>query len=225
MSSIPTDNASARLLSHHLQELEASTISPAVRDARGYTSITNPRALPSIFTRKQRTMHGLLIPIRDVTGDVVSYQLKPDNSRVDASGRTVKYETASGGRSCIDVPVSVLPLLRNADVPLWITEGCKKVDSGLSNGIACIVGLTGVENWQSQGMALPDWKEIALRGRRVIIAFDSDAMTKASVRGALERFGSWLGMQQADVRYLIMPALPDGSKCGLDDWFVTGGSL
>lgn len=85
----------------------------------------------------------------------------------------------------------VLILLRDSTVPLWITEGWKKVDSALSNGIGCIVSLTGVENWQSDGMALPDWKEIALRGRRVVIAFASDVMVKASVRSALERFAAW----------------------------------
>ena len=116
-------------------------------------------------------------------------------------------------------------LLRDPSVPIWITEGCKKVDSALSNNIGCIVGLTGVENWQSHGMALPDWKEIALRGRRVIIAFDSDVMVKASVRSALARFAEWLDMQKGEVRYLVLPALPDGSKCGLDDWFAQGGRL
>jgi hypothetical protein len=32
-------------------------------------------------------------------------------------------------------------------------------------------------------------------------------------------------MKGAEVRYLPMPDLPDGSKCGLDDWFVSGGTV
>lgn len=216
---------SISLLDQHQEELDGSAISPAIIAARGYMSITNPRALPPLFTGAQRDLHGLLIPLRDVTSNVVSYQLKPDNPRMGANGKPIKYETAAAGRSCIDVPAPVLPLLRTSDVPLWVTEGCKKVDSALSNGIGCIVGLTGVENWQSGGMALPDWKEIALRSRRVVIAFDSDVMVKASVRNALERFAAWLEMQKADVQYLVLPSLPTGAKCGLDDWFVQGGRL
>ncbi|MGI8403650.1 MAG: DUF3987 domain-containing protein, partial [Thermomicrobiales bacterium] len=145
--------------------------------------------------------------------------------RTDAKGDLIKYETASNGRMCIDVPASVLPYLRDPDAPLWITEGCKKVDSALSHGISCVVGLLGVDGWSSGGMALPDWKEIALRDRDVVIAFDSDVMANRKVRAALERFHRYLDMHGARVRYLVMPALPDSSKCGLDDWFASGKNV
>jgi len=197
---------------HHRSELEnGSAIDPAIIEERGYQTITNSRSLPREFTGKQREHYGLLMPVQDVTGAVATYQLKPDNPYEDASGRVVKYMTAAAGRPCIDVPERVRPHLRNADMDLWITEGCKKVDSALSHGVPCIVGLLGVENWQSNGMALPDWKEIALCERRVVIAFDSDVMTKSSVRNALERFSAWLKLQRADVRYLLLPEL-DGPR-------------
>lgn len=192
----------------HRNELETgSSIDPDIIAEREYRSVTNPRSLPKMFTGAQRRLHGLLIPVRDVTGDIAIYQLKPDNPPDNTRGRLIKYMTATGGRSCIDVPARVLPHLRNIEIDLWITEGCKKVDSALSHGVPCIVGLLGVENWSSQGMALPDWKEIALRGRRVVIAFDSDVMTKESVRDALKRFAEWLIVQRADVRFLLMPEL------------------
>jgi hypothetical protein len=194
------------LSSEHRFELETgSAIAPDIIAEREYQTITNPRALPVVFTGAQRKHSGLLFPIRDVTGDIATHQLKLDNPPDDANGRPIKYMTAAAGRSSIDVPTRVLPHLRNADVDLWVTEGCKKVDSALSHGIPCIVGILGVENWQSNGMALPDWKEIALRDRRVIIAYDSDVMTKSSVRNALERFAAWLKLQRADVRFLLMP--------------------
>lgn len=200
------------LSSNHLAELRASAISDDVIAERGYETITNPKALPPQFIHGQRERAGLLIPIRDVTGDIGTWQEKPDDPRIDANGRPIKYETAKAGRSCIDVPTRVLPYLRDKDRDLWIAEGCKKVDSGLSNGLTCIIGLLGVDGWSSDGMTLPDWKEIALRGRRVVIAFDSDVMTKGSVRAALERFARWLEMQQAEVRYLVMPDLPNDGK-------------
>ena len=216
----------ASLSDGHLQEVHASAIAPEIIEARGYQSITNPRALPELFASHQRKRPGLLIPIRDVTGAVVTYQLKPDDPRLDAStGKPIKYETAANGRTCIDVPPAVLPILRDTRKPLWITEGCKKVDSGLSNGIPCIVGLSGVWNWLSDKTRLPDWDEIPLKGRSVVIAFDSDAMVSHKVRAALERFGRWLAeIQQAEVHYLVMPQLPDGGKCGLDDWFANGST-
>lgn len=223
--SIPGTDTTRRLGAHHLRELAASAISLEVIAARGYLSVTDPQSLPIAFAGYQRRP-GLLIPIGDVTGTLASWQLKPDEPRTSAeTGKPIKYETAAGGRTCLDVPAKVRPLLRNAEIPLWITEGAKKVDSGLSNGVACIIGLSGVDGWSSQGMALPDWKEIALRRRRVVLAFDSDVMAKASVRGALERLFRYLDMHAADVRSVVMPDLPDGSKCGLDDWFATGGTV
>jgi hypothetical protein len=215
-----------RISNTHLKEFEASAIAADVIETRDYQTIINSRALPAVFTGKQRDLHGWIVPIRDVTGQIANYQIKPDNPRTDPNtGKPRKYETATGGRTCIDVPAAVVPLLRSPAATLWITEGSKKVDSGLSNGIACIVGLLGVDGWSSDGMALPDWKEIALQGRRVHLAFDSDVMTKASVRGALERLARYLTMHKAEVRYVLMPDLPDGSKCGLDDWFAAGGTV
>ena len=200
-------------LSHnHLAELRASAISDDIIAERGYETITNPKALPPQFTGKQAALYGWLAPIRDVTGEIGIWQLKPDVPRTDAKGDLIKYETASNGRMCIDVPASVQQYLRDPDVPMWITEGCKKVDSGLSNGLSCIIGLLGVDGWSSGGMALPDWKEIALRGRDVVIAFDSDVMTNHKVRGALERLARYLDMQGARVRYLVMPDLPNDGK-------------
>jgi replicative DNA helicase len=213
--------------SRHRHELEVgSAIAPERIEERGAVSIDNPRALPDAFTGPQRTLSGLLFPIHDVTGTVSAWQLKPDNPRLHPdTGKPIKYETAIGSRPSIDVPPSVRPMLRMPDVPLWITEGCKKVDSALSNGIACIVGLLGVWNWKSGGAALPDFDEIVLRDRRVNIAFDSDVMRKEGPRAAIEALARFLEMRGADVRFVVMPDLPGGEKCGLDDWFAAGGTV
>ena len=69
---------------------------------------------------------------------------------------------------------------------------------------------------------LPDWDNIDFTARRVVIAFDSDMMVKPSVRGALEGLKRALEFRGAVVRYCLMPALPDGTKCGLDDAFASG---
>lgn len=210
----------------HRRELKASAISDEVIAQRGYATVVNPRAVPSEYFADYQRLPGWLVPIRDVTGSVASMQLKPDQPRADRdTGKPIKYESAAHGRNCVDVPESVRPLIKDRRVPLWVTEGCKKVDSAISNGIPCIVGLTGVWNWLSERTRLPDWDEIPLKGREVVLAFDSDVMTSDKVRAALERFSRWLAeIQGANVRYLILPPSLDGSKVGLDDYFAAGGT-
>jgi len=198
MSSLPI------LAEKHRKELYASAISDDVIEARGYRSITNPRTLPVEFTGEQRRLDGLLIPIRNTQGEIASYQLKPREPRM-IDGRPAKYEHAIHGRICLDVPAAALPYLQNTDATLWITEGAKKVDSAVSNGIPCTIGIPGVWMWQQHGPALPDWRDIALKGREVVIAFDSDVMTKPSVRSALDQLSGFLRYRHANVRFCLLP--------------------
>jgi replicative DNA helicase len=209
----------------HLEELRASDISPDVIGSRGYRSVTDPSQLPEEFKGAQRTLKGLLIPVRDVTGRIALHQLKPDEPRTDDKGRNRKYEWPAGVGLRLDVPEAALPFLRDATTPLWVTEGSKKVDSAVSHGIPSIIGLAGVWCWMSNGLALPDWHEITLDGRDVIIAFDSDVMTKANVRDAIDRLARYLELRGAHVRYCLLPPLPSGDKCGLDDWLAEGHSM
>ncbi len=192
------------LAENHRKELRASAISDEVIASRGYATVTNPKALPPEFTGEQRRLDGLLIPIRNTQGEIVSHQLKPRIPRT-FNGKTGKYEQAKNGRICLDVPDAARPYLLNPEATLWITEGAKKVDSAVSNGIPCTIGLPGVWMWQQHGPALPDWRDIALKGREVVIAFDSDVMTKSSVRSALEQLTGFLRYRNAIVRFCLLP--------------------
>jgi hypothetical protein len=109
----------------------------------------------------------------------------------------------------LDVPVRVRAQLGNPAEPLWITEGSRKADSAVSADLCCIA-VMGVWSWKGRDAAdattaLGDWESVALKSRRVYIAFDSDVMTKASVQLALRRFGAFLGSRGADVRYVYLP--------------------
>lgn len=68
------------------------------------------------------------------------------------------------------------------------------------------------------------WDDIALSGRQVYVAFDSDAMTKDSVKTALDSFTAFLLSREAQVAWVVLPqkCLPSGetAKLGLDDWLV-----
>jgi len=208
-----------RLSPPHRDELEASAISQEQIDTRGYATITNPNLLPTAFKGKMR-VPGLLIPIRNTQGEIVAWQLKPDAPWRSKEGKLAKY--LSAGRIVLDVPDAARPYLRATGEPLFVTEGSKKVDSAVCHGIPSIVGVLGVWMYRSDRMALPDWDDIALNGRTVILAYGSDVMRKAGPRGALEALAQYLEHRGARVRFCLMPDLPDGSKCGLDDAFAAG---
>lgn len=198
------------LSAKHRHELETgSAIAPDVIAERGYFTAYHADDLPAAFADWQRRP-GLVVPIRDTTGRTVAWQVKANEPRRDKAGKPIKYDTATGGRQCLDIPERSRAHLGNPNVPFWITEGAKKCDAGLSHGIRCIIGVQGVYGWRGKNehggtVALPDWEAIALNGRDVVLAFDSDVMTKASVRGALERLSTFLTQRGARVRYLLLP--------------------
>ena len=111
-------------------------------------------------------------------------------------GKIVKYETPIGQRNGIDVPPDVGPMLGDPSIPLWITEGSKKADCAALRGL-CIIALPGVWSWRGTNKhggktAVSDWNDIALNGRRVILAFDGDVARKPSVRKALYALADFL---------------------------------
>jgi hypothetical protein len=197
------------LLAHHVGLLASSAIDPSVATARGYRSIVHPADLARLgFKPYQCRVPGLLIPIHDVTGRVALYQNRPDKPRTKA-GKSVKYETPSGARMCVDVPPSIRPHLGDPSIRLVVTEGARKADSAVSQGLCCISFL-GVWNWRGTNlsggkMALSCWESIALNGREVILAFDSDVMSNPNVHQALVRLSEFLRSRGASVKYAYLP--------------------
>jgi hypothetical protein len=116
----------------------------------------------------------------------VLHQVRPDEARRDSKGRVLKYETPRDAGVKLDVHPSMRAALGAPDVPLLVTEGVKKVDAAATAGLCC-VGLLGVDSWRgrnSQGglTALIEWNDVHLRGRSVLLCFDSDVMVKAAGR-------------------------------------------
>jgi hypothetical protein len=212
----------------HMLEVD-SGIRPDVIAARGYFTARTPADLARRgFAESQRNAPALVLPIHDVWGKVATYQARLDAPR-SRDGKSLKYETVAGACMVLDVHPAIREHLGTPKRPLWITEGIKKADAALSHGLDCIA-LLGVWNWRGtneQGgkTALPDFEAIALNGRRVYLAFDSDVIDKESVRLALSRLGAMLERRGADVRVIRLPNGPDGAKVGLDDYLVSGGSI
>ncbi len=216
----------SRLFAQHVAKLTGSAIDPAVAHERGYVSADTKAQLEREgFAASQRRPPALVIPLWSVTGERSGAQLRPDEPRY-VDGKAAKYETRAGQKMLLDVPPRVRPHLGNPARPLVITEGPLKADAAVSAGLDC-VALLGVWNWRGTNkdggrVALPDWELVALNGRRVVIAFDSDAMLKESVHGALGRLGEFLRRRGADVAYAYLPHGEAGAKIGLDDWLAEG---
>lgn len=214
------------LLPQHQHLIATSGIAPEVAAARGYRSITTKADARRLgFGDAQCNVPALLIPVWGVTGEVVTYQLRPDTPRVK-DGKPLKYETPVGSHMALDIPCDVHAMLGDPAIPLIITEGARKADSAVSQGLCCIA-LLGVWNWRGRNahdgkVALPDWEHIALSGRTVRVAFDSDVMEKAAVYAALVRLGAFLRQRGAQVEMIYLPAGPGGAKTGLDDFFSAG---
>jgi Domain of unknown function (DUF3854) len=222
--------ASSTLLPRHAALLDASAIATEVAAARGYRSVTTRAELRRLgFSERQARVPALLLPVWNVRGEITSYQVRPDEPRVDGRGRAVKYETPVGSRMTVDVPPMCRDRLGDPRAPLLVTEGLRKADAAASAGLCC-VALLGVWNWRGtneQGgkVVLADFEAIALFGREVLIAFDSDAATKREVGAALARLRSFLESRGAHVRVIRLPAAAGGGKTGLDDYLAAGHSV
>lgn len=210
--------------------MAASCISPEIAAARGYRSIETKADLERKgFSRAQRNVPGLLIPVYNIFGECATYQYRPDEPRVNKDGKIIKYETPSGSRMVLDVPRLAQKWMGDPRRPLGITEGARKADAAVSVDLCCIA-LLGVWNWRGtneQGgkTTLADWEQIALKGRDVYLAFDSDVATKREVYAALARLKAFLEQRGAHVKVIYLPSCDGGGKQGLDDFLAAGHSL
>ncbi len=209
----------------HRQMLEGeSGIAPEVIAARGYYTETRPAALAALGFAPYQCRPGLVIPQWTTAGVQVGYVLRPDNPRRDPkTGKAVKYESIAGSRPRLDVPPSVAAALPDPTIPLDFTEGSKKADAAGSHSRVCI-SLNGVYGFLTGKLVIPDFDDVALKGRLVRIFFDSDVTRKPGVRDALERFVAALERRGAIVRVGYLPEGPNGEKTGLDDFYVAGGT-
>ena len=219
----------AQLLPQHAKLLRASQISAAVAQTRGYRSVETKADLERKgFGKAQRNVPGLLIPIWNVSGECATYQFRPDEPRI-RDGKSIKYETPSGSRMVADVPPPIRDKLGDPKVPLLITEGARKADAAVSQGLCCI-DLLGVWSWRGTNdagglTALADWESIHLKGRTVYVVFDSDVMLKRGVHQALARLKAFLESRGAEGLIIYLPFGNHGEKVGLDDYLAAGRSV
>ena len=223
------------LADKHRALIEASAIALDVAQATGYTTIPNSdegRARLQKLGFKapgQMLLPALHIPAHDVNGNVCAGQIRPDIPRNDSNGKAIKYESPKGARLIVDVPPMVRPYIHDPQEEFFITEGKRKADSAVSHGLKC-VSIMGVSGWKSTNeaggkTASVCWNSIALNGRKIVLAFDSDVTRKDTVQRQLAELKRYLESRDAIVRVLYLPDGPDGEKTGLDDFFARGGTV
>jgi putative DNA primase/helicase len=179
----------------HLRALrEESGIAPEVILERGYFTATDPEQLRGLgFAEYQASTPVLVVPVHGVNGGPLYHRARPDRPRErnDDPGKFVKYEQPPATGVVLDVPPRARPKLSDASKRLWVVEGEKKADSLVSRG-ECAIALLGVWSWMRDRRPLPDWDDIRLVGREVLIAFDSDAERKMEVRMARRALAEYL---------------------------------
>ncbi|WNG79958.1 phage/plasmid primase, P4 family [Mycobacterium sp. ITM-2016-00316] len=236
----PDVDAPVHLRDEHRKILIDAGISEEVIESRGYVSVwaSNPGYGHDKwleyqgFTNRQRArvagIPGLLIPLLDADGQRWGWQLRHFDIDNGVDSVVPKYASPQGQTMHIDVPPGMGSDLRYPTEPLYVTEGSKKADSAWSRLIQT-VAMLGVDCWTGtdeltggKSVALPDWKNIALSDRKVVIAYDSDIRTNKAVMAAADRFARWLKYKKADVHILFLPAGSNGEKVGLDDYLAQG---
>ncbi len=214
---------------HQHMLLVESDISPEVAATRGSFTAYRRSDLPRGFKEYQsRSFPAWVSPRHSPDGVTTGYQLRPKTPRKDKRGKPIKYDSAGGSSSILDVNPLMLREVREGGGDLYVTEGVKKVDALASWGLPA-VGIIGVWNSAVKGSKgtkpLPCWRHVRLRGRRVIVVYDADARTNADVQEALRRLVAMLEGLGAVVLVAYLNPVNGDDKAGVDDYKAAGGTL
>jgi hypothetical protein len=201
---------------------EESGIDPDVAEGRGYYTARTGSEVPQDRGELPKRP-GLVVPMYSPDGISRSYQLRPDRK-----GKGSRYVSPWRISPVVDAHPSMLEEARHGDGPLLITEGAKTGDAATSRGL-CTVVLAGVWMWCVPKVKpyrlKPCFDHVRLQGREVLVAFDSDCMSKESVQDALAALVAALEARGAAVKVIYLPDAADGSKQGIDDYLVSGGTV
>src|SRR5438093_10059077 len=156
--------------------------------------------------------HG--VPIRR-PDEFVRCKLFPPVS--DGQGHTIRYYQRAGTPPRLYIPAPAQAALADPTVPLLITEGEKKALRGNQDGLAC-VAVGGLWNWQVGGRPIADLDRIDWCEREAVIVPDSDVWTRPELGQPVFALGKELEGRGAKITVLKLPARPDGTKAGLDDY-------
>lgn len=151
-------------------------------------------------------------------------QFKPKEPiKLPRASKAAKYlsSKAQYDAICLDTgnPKFWLEIIQNISIPVFITEGCKKAGSGLTQGYPTLA-LLGVDMGLCDGDLVEHLALFAKPGRLFYLCFDADLVRKESVRKALLRLSRVLVKLGCTLRVVTW----DESKGrGMDDFLVNNG--
>jgi len=219
------------LAADHLEDLRRSGLSDATIEAWGCFSIRpQDRHFLKAFAKGVEPP-GLALPILPPGAlEHLGFTYKPDNPRIsEKNGRTLKYESPRGCLNRLHVPRGAHWLFRPPDGRegrrrIVITEGQKKAEKAVQEGVGC-VSLFGVWSWflkfGDESIPIEELSGIDWTRYSVEICFDSDTVSKPQVRRAERALSKWLLGRGAEVAIVRIPPGESGAKVGLDDYLLT----
>ena len=169
-----------RLSDPHRQHLDSSAIDPAVSEERGTYTAQRGKDVPQDGGWLPKKP-GLVFPVHTLDGGLF-HRLRPNNP-----GRGGKYLQPKRAPNRLDVHPRQHERIKMSGGMRYVTEGERKVDSGVSRGLL-VVGQLGVFNGQrDKGAALiPDWDLLPIEGEKYCICYDSDIETNPMVQLAAD---------------------------------------
>jgi Domain of unknown function (DUF3854)/AAA domain len=198
----------------HRSDLERSGLSPeTISDAGIYSASSKETALLLGYAPGS----GMVIPYRDQDGRQDGYvRIRLDHV---TDGRKYAAKPDSGNRLYVP-PGMEKKRLKDASLPIWITEGEKKTLKANQEGL-CVVGLSGIYNWlekDAHGRSVPieDLDLVTWKGRTANICYDADAASNPDVQRAEMQLAQELRLRGATPRVVRLP----GPEKGLDDFLV-----
>ncbi len=162
---------------------------------------------------------GLVIPYPLLNGFPAYFRVKPDVPPL-FDGKPAKYLSPKNCGNRLYVPKEVIPVLKDTKIPLVITEGEKKALAAVQNDIKAIA-LPGVWCWKDKKGVISDFSYLSWKGRKIYIAFDSDAQSNPNVHEAEKALAKELTRRGAKVEIIRIPPGEGGKKQGLDDFLFT----
>lgn len=197
----------------------------AIDEARrvGITRIEKAADLPPEFsTWGEKVCPAMCFAWQSVDGGHLR-QLRPERPLLDRDGRPRKYLLPKDSGGLVGIAPGFEAHQKNSAIPALIVEGTKQTLAAASclpteSPIAVPFGIAGCWGWRKGGAPSNALEHMALRGRKVIVAFDADVATNHRVYQAAKALQDHLLKEQLaeDVKFMLMPASA-GAKDGLDD--------
>lgn len=201
----------------HLEDLKRSGLSDETILRAGIRSVPPAEIKKLLGFEPQKLISAYLIPYPNTRGFFRLRCFYEDGY----SG--AKYLQRKESGSHLYIPPSLdVSILRNSEIPLYVTEGEKKALKACQEGLPC-VAVAGLWNWSDgSGELISDFDHIELKGRTTFLVPDNDWLLpnkhgySKNLTQAVQRLALKLIERGAEVYLVELPK--SQKKIGLDDY-------